>query len=284
MHIERKILRQYLAPQRLMAFIASFFANHRWVPLKNFLIRDFLSRFTVNLSEATEEDPYAYSCFNDFFTRTLKPTARPLPDNTNHCLLSPADGLLSAYGPIKKGTLLQAKGHYFDASELIGDPSSHTFDAGSFCTIYLAPPDYHRVHMPTTGTLTGMRYIPGRLFSVNLLTAEEIPRLFARNERVVAFFDTPNGKMALVFVGAMIVGSIHTTWHGEVNPHHSKDQPIHHWDYVDHPRTLEAGEECGHFCLGSTVIVLTEKPCSFNDSLSAKQPVQIRKILASFTS
>jgi phosphatidylserine decarboxylase len=267
--IESHLRAQYLAPQRLIGHIAHFFANNENVFLKNYLIKDFLSKYDVNMAEAEEENALAYPSFNAFFTRKLKQNARPLATSS---VISPADGLLSQFGHINSGNLIQAKGHSFEANALLGDPNDQRFNNGSFFTIYLAPKDYHCIHLPIAGNLTSMRYVPGRLFSVNLLTAQEIPQLFSRNERLVIYFDTPDyGKVAVVLVGAMIVGSIHTTWHGVVNPKHGTGD-TKDWNYSDATH-YNRGDKIGHFCLGSTVIVLSERKINFDPNLKLEQVI-----------
>jgi phosphatidylserine decarboxylase len=208
------------------------------------------------MNEAIQTDPLAYPTYNDFFTRHLKPECRPI-DTNNDAIVSPADGNMAQIGLIKQNQILQAKGHSYSVQSLLGGDANLAaqFLNGSFATIYLAPKDYHRVHMPLTGRLKKMIYVPGKLFSVNAHAAENIPDLFARNERVVAIFDTAAGPMALILVGAMIVGSIETKWFGVVTPPHSKT--IKTWEYgADSNIELSKGDEMGLFKLGSTVIVL----------------------------
>ncbi len=206
--------------------------------------------------EAIQTDPFEYATYNDFFTRHLKPEFRPIDANPNS-IVSPADGNMAQIGLIKHGQILQAKGHNYSVQSLLGGDLNLAalFNNGSFATVYLAPKDYHRVHMPLTGRLKKMIYVPGKLFSVNSHAAENIPGLFARNERVVAIFDTVAGPMAVILVGAMIVGSIETKWFGTVTPPHSK--VIKTWEYDTNSNIeLSKGAEMGLFKLGSTVIVL----------------------------
>lgn len=208
------------------------------------------------MSEAIQEDPFAYATYNKFFTRQLKPACRPI-DETPNAIVCPADGAIAQIGKIYNNQILQAKGHNYSVQSLLGgmDDLAAPFINGSFATVYLAPKDYHRVHMPLTGNLKKMLYIPGKLFSVNTHAAENIPNVFARNERVVAIFETEVGSMAVILVGAMIVGSIETSWAGTICPPHSKN--IQTWDYSDMPTiTIAKGAEMGLFKLGSTVIVL----------------------------
>jgi phosphatidylserine decarboxylase len=255
---------QNIAPQRTLTAIAHLMANCEIPWIKNYLIRYFVNKYPVRLEDAIEENPYQYTSFNHFFTRALKPHVRPLTTDPL-VIVSPVDGYISQYGHIHQGTLLQAKGFNYTVQALLGgDPSiAEAFSEGEFLTAYLAPKDYHRVHMPTDGTLCQMTYIPGKLFSVNPRTASAIPNLFARNERVLCLFNTPHGRMAVILVGAMIVGSIETVWAGTIAPPHLNRSGIKTWHYpeTEHDSAihLEKGAELGRFKLGSTVIILFEK-------------------------
>ena len=202
---------QYLAPHHLVSRLFGYASDCREPAVKNWMISRFVQRYGVDMSEAEQEDALAYDCFNDFFTRALKDGARPLDDEPGS-VLCPADGAISQMGAIEHGRIFQAKGHSYGLADLLGGDAERAapFQGGEFATIYLSPRDYHRVHMPVAGTLREMVHVPGRLFSVNPLTARNVPRLFARNERVVCIFDTEHGPMALVLVGAMIVASIET--------------------------------------------------------------------------
>jgi len=249
---------QQLLPKRGLTIFAGWLANCKIIWIKNRLIQYFVWRYPVNLNEASEPDPYAYKSFNAFFTRALLATSRPI-NAAPHTIISPADGIISQLGYIQNDQILQAKGHFFSTLSLLGgNPTlAAPFVNGAFLTVYLAPKDYHRVHMPFDGTLTDMLYIPGQFFSVSTKTADSIDNLFARNERVVALFNTPKGRMAVVLVGAMIVGSIETVWAGTVFGARDKTQ---HWFYTEqNPIHLNRGEELGRFKLGSTVIVLFEQ-------------------------
>jgi len=208
------------------------------------------------MNEAQENNPFAYPSFNALFTRSLQPNVRPIAAEPSD-FASPVDGCISQLGFIQDGQLLQAKGHSYSVSSLLGNDSrlASIFKNGTFITLYLAPPDYHRVHMPLEGHLSQMIYVPGRLFSVNQQTTASIPNLFARNERVISLFKTAAGQMAVILIGAMIVGSIETVWAGTVAP--SVRQVPHHWEYADSVY-LKRGEEMGRFKFGSTVIVLLE--------------------------
>ncbi len=248
------IILQYLLPQHLISRAAGKIADCTWPWLKNPFITWFVKRYQVDMSEALEHDPTVHACFNDFFTRELKPGARKI-EGDSRSVVSPADGVISQLGPIEHGRIFQAKGHSYSLLELVGGNPEHAalFQGGQFATVYLSPRDYHRVHMPFTGTLREMIYVPGDLFSVNRVTAENVPRLFARNERAVCLFDTPAGPMAVILVGAMIVAAIETVWAGQVAP---TRRQLHSRRYNETPPTLQRGEEMGRFKLGSTVIVL----------------------------
>lgn len=247
---------QHLLPQHLLSRLAGSVANCEWRWLKNLLIRRFIGTYGVDMREAQQPDPSDYPSFNAFFTRELRPGARPLASAAD-AVLCPADGTLSAIGRITADTLLQAKGRDYTLVELLGGDTQHAarFRNGHFATVYLSPKDYHRVHMPWAGTLQELIYVPGRLFSVNQTTTERIPGLFARNERAVCLFETPQGPMAIVLVGALIVAAIDTVWAGQIAParhgllltdYRSASPPIH----------LQRGAEMGRFRLGSTAIVL----------------------------
>ena len=249
------ILLQAIAPQHLLSRCTGFLAaleGPAW--LKDWVIERFIRTFDVNMSEAEQSDHAAYASFNAFFTRPLRQGARPLADAD---VLCPADGAISQIGTIDDGRLVQAKGRHFTAIELLGGDATRAaqFAGGEFATIYLSPKDYHRVHMPVAGRLTATTYIPGQLFSVNRVTAENVDRLFARNERLVCHFETPCGPMAMVLVGAMIVAGIETVWSGRVAPPPKTPVTV---DWVDLPEPVELdkGEEMGRFLLGSTVILL----------------------------
>lgn len=248
------IISQYLLPQHLLSRLAGCLANCTWAWVKNPFISWFVKRYGVDMSEAEQTDPLAFACFNDFFTRALKPGARPLAPEPDS-ILCPADGTISQLGRIEHGRIFQAKGQSFSVLELLGGNPAHAalFQGGEFATVYLSPKDYHRVHMPCGGTLTDMVYVPGKLFSVNQITAENVPELFARNERVVCLFETSNGPMAVVLVGAMIVASVETVWAGLVAP---PTRQLKAERYGQAAPTLDRGSEMGRFKLGSTAIVL----------------------------
>jgi phosphatidylserine decarboxylase len=246
----------WVLPHHLLSRVVH--AVTRWDrrPVKDWLIRTFIRVFAVDMSEAAASSPGAYPTFNDFFTRALRPGARPLaPDAA--AVLCPADGVVSQIGAIEGGRILQAKGRWFTLADLLaGDQQAAAlFAGGTFATVYLSPRDYHRVHMPLSGTLRSMAHVPGRLFSVMPATTRTVQRLFARNERIVNLFDTPAGPMGLVLVGAIFVASMDTVWAGPVTPVHRR---ISHWRYgePEAPVALERGEEMGRFNMGSTVILL----------------------------
>lgn len=253
-----KIGLQYLTPKHALTRLAGKLASAKMGWLTTAVIRWFIKQYKVEMSEAKNPDPAAYSTFNNFFVRELEDGARPIDDNDN-VISHPADACVSQFGPITDGQLVQAKGHVYSAQELLGGDAelADEFMGGEFATLYLSPRDYHRVHMPCDATLRKMIYVPGDLFSVNPLTAENVPNLFARNERVVCIFDTEFGPMAQVLVGATIVGSIETTWADTVTP--PTGPAVKTWHYPlsgDDMICFKKGEEMGRFKLGSTVINL----------------------------
>ena len=265
---------QYALPQHGLSRLVRAATRVRAPWLKNLLIRGFLSLFSVDMSEAMEPDPYRYATFNDFFTRALQPDARPIDLNPT-AIVSPVDGVVSECGAIDQDLLLQAKGRHYSLSNLLaGQPWAKCFEGGIFATIYLAPFNYHRIHMAVRGTLADTVYVPGRLFSVNMVTARYVPNLFARNERVLTLFETEFGRFALVLVGALNVGSMATVWTGDLFPGvgtPSIDAPgvavpgltssgaRRVVRRIPSPAiTLEKGAELGRFNMGSTVILLFE--------------------------
>lgn len=249
------VLAQYLLPHHPLSRLTGWLAQCRWRWLKDLLVRRFIARFGVDMQEAAEPDPAAYPHFNAFFTRALRDGARAI-DAEPATLVSPADGAVSEAGAITGGRIVQAKGRWYSCAELLADVDhARTFEGGEFATIYLAPRDYHRVHMPCEARLTGLRYVPGRLFSVNQITAENVPAVFARNERLVCSFETAHGPMALVMVGAMIVAGIETVWTGPVTPAGRHVLSID-LEMDAAARRVARGQEMGRFQLGSTVILL----------------------------
>ncbi|TCT21041.1 archaetidylserine decarboxylase [Thermomonas haemolytica] len=269
----------YVLPHRLLSSLARRLAYSRNCAIKQWLIDTVTRKFGVDLSEAAEPDPTAYPTFNAFFTRALKPGART-PDPDPRALLMPADGHISQCGPIVDGRIFQAKGRSFTAAELLGsEADAAPFRDGSFATVYLSPRDYHRVHMPWTGTLRETVHVPGRLFSVGVDAVASVPRLFARNERLVCHFDTDFGPMAQVMVGALLVSGIETVWGGvEVPPY---GHAIVRKDYRGKGITLERFAEMARFNYGSTVIVLLPQGAATLDpALHAESPVRLGQRLA----
>ncbi len=268
------VLPQYLLPKRGLTQFAGRVARAHGGRATTRLIRWFVGKYGVDMSEAENPDIASYASFNDFFGRPLKPGVRPLADAD---FISPVDGAISQFGAIDDHHILQAKGHRFTTTQLLaGDAAlADRFRHGSFANLYLSPKDYHRLHMPCAGRLQRMIYVPGALFSVNPTTARGLPGLFARNERVVWVFNSEtHGRFVMVLVGATIVGSMATTWHGVVNPR--RTGVIAEWEYADRPIALEQGEEMGRFLLGSTVIMLFEKDViDFNADWRPEGPVRL---------
>ena len=268
------VLPQHLLPKRGLTQFAGRVARAHGGRATTRLIRWFVGKYGVDMSEAENPDIASYASFNDFFGRPLKPGVRPLADAD---FISPVDGAISQFGAIDDHHILQAKGHRFTTTQLLaGDAAlADRFRHGSFANLYLSPKDYHRLHMPCAGRLRRMIYVPGALFSVNPTTARGVPGLFARNERVVCVFDSEtHGRFVMVLVGATIVGSMATTWHGVVNPR--RTGVIAEWEYADRPIALEQGEEMGRFLLGSTVIMLFEKDViDFNADWRPEGPVRL---------
>ena len=250
------VLPQYLIPKQALTVLAGKLAGARAGGLTTSVIRWFVGRYGVNMAEAANPDPAAYATFNDFFTRPLRDGARPLASTEFIC---PVDGAISQFGAIERDQIFQAKGHSYSTTALVGGDRelAAQFENGSFATLYLSPRDYHRIHMPCDGRLMRMIYVPGVLFSVNPTTARGVPGLFARNERVVCVFDSPYGPFVLTLVGATIVGSMATTWHGVVNP--PRLGRVRDWHYADRQIAFRQGEEMGRFLLGSTVVMLFPK-------------------------
>lgn len=249
-------LPQYCLPQHLLSRLMHRICRCRVPWLKNRMISTIIRQYKVDMTEAIHHDIDAYKHFNAFFTRKIKTETRPVAVG-NDVIVSPVDGRISQLGSIEAGRIVQAKGHDYSTLELLGgdDQLAAEFHGGQFATIYLSPRDYHRIHMPISGKLTRMRYLPGKLFSVNPLTVRGVPRLFARNERVVTIFQTDFGPVAVILVGAIFVGSMETVWHeGEITPPYTKG--ILDWYYADAHIRLNKGEEMGRFNMGSTVVLL----------------------------
>lgn len=270
---------QYALPHRFLSRIMYYLTRSQWRWIKQPLINQIAKRFRVDMSDALEPDLRAYPSFNAFFTRALKPGARPIRQQPGG-LVCPADGAISQAGAIEQGRILQAKGMDYTTAELLADPDlAACFAQGSFATVYLSPRDYHRLHMPVRGRLLRTIHVPGRLFSVATWTAESIPRLFARNERLVCLFETDHGLMAQVMVGAIFVSSMDTVWSGTVTPPYAG--AVLSQNYEQGPN-LQAGAEMGRFNMGSTVIVLTEKALQFEPEIQAGKPVKMGQLMARF--
>src|SRR5688572_4379141 len=267
------IQKQYLLPKKLMTKFGGLIAGMKGGAITHAIIRRFVAHYKVNMEEAVDPRIESYASFNDFFTRPLREGARPIAASPFVC---PVDAAISQFGPIEHDQLFQAKGHSYSTRALVGGDQAlaHRFDHGHFATLYLAPKDYHRIHMPCEGRLRRMIYVPGDLFSVNPLTARHVPGLFARNERVVCVFDTPFGPFVNVLVGATIVGSVATVWHGVVNP--PRPGRVVRWDYRDKGIALRKGQEMGRFLLGSTIVMLfPQDVVSFHPDWAPTMPVRL---------
>lgn len=254
---------QHILPKQLLTRLAGRLARMEGGKCTTAVIRWFIRRYGVEMGEAVQADPTAYASFNQFFTRPLREDARPFAPTGYLC---PVDGAISQFGAIDEHRIFQAKGHHYTTTALVGGDAdlAAVFKHGSFATLYLSPRDYHRIHMPCAGRLRRMIHVPGALYSVNPLTARNVSGLFARNERVVCEFDTAQGRFVLVLVGATIVGSMATAWHGVVNP--PRPGAVREWRYDEDAPTLARGEEMGRFLLGSTVVMLFPRDTvAFND-------------------
>ena len=267
------VMLQYILPKQALTVFAGKVAGSKGGKLTTRLIQWFVGRYNVNMAEAANPDIGSYATFNDFFTRALRSDARPLAQAAYIC---PVDGAISQYGAIDKDQLFQAKGHHYSTAALVGGDAAlaQQFQDGSFATLYLSPRDYHRIHMPCDGRLTRMIYVPGDFFSVNPVTARGVPGLFARNERVVCVFESAHGPFVLALVGATIVGSMATVWHGVVNPPRSSS--VREWKYDGQNVLLKKGDEMGRFLLGSTVVMLFPKNAmQFNPQWVPAQAVRM---------
>jgi len=272
------VLPQYLLPKQALTMLAGRIASTPAGPTTTRLIEWFIGRYQVDMSEAVQGDPAAYKTFNEFFTRALKPSVRPIAKAD---LICPTDGAVSQHGPIEGDQIFQAKGHHYSTTALVGGDAAlaKAFHNGHFATIYLSPRDYHRIHMPCDGRLRRMIHVPGSLFSVNPVTARGVPGLFARNERVVCVFDSARGPFVLVLVGATIVGSMATVWHGVVNP--PRTRSVREWTYEGQHVALKKGEEMGRFLLGSTVVALfPDRPLTFNTTWAPQRAVRFGELMA----
>lgn len=273
-------LSQYPLPHHGISRAAGWLAQSKVTWLKNALISRFIKTYGVNMAEAQRREIADYANFNDFFTRELKEGARPF-DSASNVIVSPADGAISQFGSIKKQQIIQAKGQEYSLQTLLGGKSetAKPFENGEFMCIYLSPKDYHRLHMPIRGELKESIYVPGRLFSVNPATAQNVPNLFARNERLVCIFETELGPMAMVLVGAMIVAAIETVWAGRITPFNSIKR--FSFDEETPQVVLEKAAEMGRFCLGSTVILcFPEKSLQWQADLKSTQSLQMGQTLA----
>ncbi len=264
-------------PKRLMTQFGGLVASGRWGTVTTAIIRWFVGKYGVNMAEAADPDIRNYASFNDFFTRALAQGARPIAPAE---LICPVDGAISQFGAIEADQIFQAKGHRYSTTALLaGDARlAAQFQDGLFATLYLSPRDYHRIHMPCAGRLVRMAYVPGDLFSVNPVTARGVPGLFARNERVVCVFDSVKGPFVLVLVGATIVGSMATTWHGVVNP--PRTRKPRSWDYAGQAIDFRAGDEMGRFLLGSTVVALFPRGrCVFSADWTAGRSIRLGEVM-----
>ena len=267
------VLSQYVLPKQALTTLAGKFAAARAGGLTTRVIRWFVGRYGVDMTEAANSDIGSYASFNEFFTRPLKAGARPLAPADFIC---PVDGAISQFGAIERDQIFQAKGHRYSTTALVGGDGelAAQFQDGSFATLYLSPKDYHRIHMPCDGRLLRMIHVPGELFSVNPTTACGVPGLFARNERVVCVFESARGPFVLALVGATIVGSMATVWHGVVNP--PRPGRLREWRYDDQQLRFGQGDEIGRFLLGSTVVMLFPRDTlKFNAEWSPQRPIRL---------
>jgi len=274
-------LPQYLIPQHSLSVLMHRLTQSKVTWFKNAFINFIIAKYKVNIAEAAQTDLSSFNSFNAFFTRELREGVRPIAAG-EAVITSPVDGAISQLGPINNGEIIQAKGRQYRVLELLGGDENLAaqFEQGEFATIYLSPRDYHRIHMPLTGTLTQMRYVPGKLFSVNPRTARTVPDLFARNERVVTMFDTESGPIVMVLVGAIFVGSMETVWSGQITPPYGKE--IQNWHYEgDDAIQLKKGQEMGRFNMGSTVVMLLPKQASkFSEDLKAEMPIKLGQAMS----
>ncbi|WP_168561256.1 archaetidylserine decarboxylase [Rhizobacter sp. SG703] len=272
------VLPQYFLPKQALTLLAGRIASASAGPSTTRLIRWFVKRYGVDMSEAARPEIESYATFNEFFTRALKPGARPIAKAD---LVCPVDGAISQFGRIEHDQIFQAKGHHYTTTALVGGDAAlaKRFDNGHFATLYLSPRDYHRIHMPRDGHIVRMIHVPGALFSVNPTTARGVPGLFARNERVVCVFESAAGPFVLVLVGATIVGSMATVWHGVVNP--TRTGRVRDWRYEIEPQELKQGAEMGRFLLGSTVVMLFPAgPLAFNPAWAPGGAIRLGEAMA----
>ncbi len=279
---------QHILPKQALTQLAGALARRQGGASTTAVIRWFIGRYGVNMAEAAQADPAAYASFNDFFTRALKAGARPLASLAPNDLLCPVDGAISQFGAIEGEQIFQAKGHRYSCTALVGGDAALAahFHNGHFATLYLSPKDYHRIHMPCGGRLLRMVHVPGELFSVNPATARGVPGLFARNERVVCVFEGIEGALqgrpwVLVLVGATIVGSMATVWHGVVNP--PRPGTVREWAYHGQDTVLQRGQEMGRFLLGSTVVMLFPSgPLTFNPAWAPAGAIRMGQPMATW--
>jgi phosphatidylserine decarboxylase len=273
-----KVILQYILPKQALTILMGKLAHAKAGGLTTAVIGWFVKRYQVNMAEAANPDIAAYPSFNEFFVRPLRPDARKLASAPFIC---PVDGAISQFGNILRDQIFQAKGHHFSTTALVGGDAklAAEFENGAFANLYLSPKDYHRIHMPCAARLRRMIYVPGALFSVNPVTARGVPNLFARNERVVCVFDSiEHGPFVMVLVGATIVGSMATVWHGMINPPRSKQ--VREWTYQDKEIKLKQGEEMGRFMLGSTVVMLFQKDViKFNPDWNPAGTVRLGQVM-----
>lgn len=279
MSLERlQVLAQYILPKQALTVLAGKAASLQGGSATHWAIRRFAARYGVDMSEAANPDITSYPSFNEFFTRPLRADVRPLAAAD---LICPVDGAISQFGAIERDQIFQAKGHAYSTAALVGGDRelAAQFEGGHFATLYLSPRDYHRIHMPCAGRLLRMIHVPGALFSVNPATARGVPGLFARNERVVCVFEGPHGPFVLTLVGATIVGSMATVWHGVVNP--PRPGKLRDWRYEDRRIELQQGQEMGRFLLGSTVVMLFPKgPLRFNPAWAPARAIRLGEEMA----
>ncbi len=271
------VLPQYLLPKQTLTALVGKLASVRGGSLTHAAVRRFVARYRVDMSEAADPEIEHYATFNEFFTRSLRPGIRPIAETPWVC---PVDGAISQFGAIAHDQVFQAKGHHYSTRALVGGDAALAarFENGAFATLYLSPKDYHRIHMPCRGILRRMIHVPGTLFSVNPVTARAIPELFARNERVVCVFDSPHGPFILALVGATIVGSMATVWHGVVNPPRSGQ--MREWQYDESAVALDQGAEMGRFLLGSTVVLLFPRDTlRFNPDWAAGRSIRLGEVM-----
>ncbi len=286
LHESTFVTLQHWLPKLAITRFAGLVAGWRGGAITHWIIRRFVAKYDVNMAEAIEPRLDTYSTFNEFFTRALRSDVRPMPSGDYTSWLCPVDGAISQFGAIERDQIFQAKGHQYSTRALVGGDATLAaqFENGAFATLYLSPRDYHRIHMPCDGTLTRMIYVPGALYSVNPATARGIPGLFAVNERVVCVFDTAHGPFVLTLVGATIVGSMATVWHGVVNPPRTGN--VREWRYgnvsgEEKPVALKRGDEMGRFLLGSTVVMLWPKDVlHFNPLWAPTKPIRLNELMA----